>query len=89
MFFGCEGDSSALEGSPKGKAIKRFYSFQTFVSTHGVQISEALIHLGVAEDGVTFTHPPQHAFKGLHLHPLDETGHEAVARAEQSRAEQV
>lgn len=49
------------------------------VRTHSVQVSKALVHLGIAEDGVTFAHPPQHALKGLHLHPLDEAGHEAAA----------
>lgn len=54
------------------------------VRTHSVQVSQALVHLGVAEDGVTFAHPPQHALEGLHLHPLDEAGNEAADR-ERSR----
>lgn len=49
------------------------------IRTHSVQVSEALIHLGVAEYGVTFAHSPQHALEGLHLHALDEAGHEAAA----------
>ena len=44
--------------------------------SHRVQVDEALVHLGVAEDGVALTHPPQHALKGLHFHPLDQTGDE-------------
>lgn len=46
--------------------------------THGFEIGEVLVHLGVAEDGVTLTHPPQHSLEGLHLHSLDETRHKAA-----------
>lgn len=38
-----------------------------------VKISQALVHLCVAEDGVTFTDPPEHTLKRLHLHPLNQS----------------
>lgn len=47
--------------------------------THSFEVGEVLVHLGVAEDGVTLTHSPQHSLKGLHLHALDETRHKAAA----------
>lgn len=59
------------------------------VRTHSVQVSQALVQLGVAEDGVTFAHPPQHALEGLHLHPLDEAGHEAADRKKEQIKLQV
>lgn len=55
--------------------------------THRVEISKVLIHLRVAEDGVAFTHSPQHALEGLHLHPLDEARHEPTARRGRIRFE--
>lgn len=53
--------------------------------THSVEIGEVLIQLCVAEDGVTLTHSPQHALKGLHLHPLDKTRYKPTARRDQIR----
>lgn len=50
--------------------------------THRVEINQVLIHLGVAEYGVAFAHPPQHALKRLHLHSLDQTRHKPVTEEE-------
>lgn len=60
--------------------IRRRCSLTLWCATHGVEIGEVLVHFRVAEDSVTLTHSPQHTFKGLHLHPLDETWHKAAAR---------
>lgn len=53
--------------------------------THSVQISKVLVHLCVAENGVTLAHSPQHALEGLHLYPLDQAWHKPTARRDQIR----
>lgn len=66
-----------------------FYYFVTVFAcslTHSVEISEVLVHFCVAQDGVTFTHSPQHALEGFDLHPLDEAWHKPV---EQQRSDQI
>lgn len=61
--------------------LKHFDKLQLFVDgsslhtkfAYRVKISQALVHLCVAEDGVTFTDPPEHTLKRLHLHPLNQS----------------
>lgn len=56
-------------------------------TTHSVKISKVFIHFCVAEDGVTLTHSPQHALKGLNLYPLDKTWNKPITRRDQIRFE--
>lgn len=42
--------------------------------THRAGVLQALLDLCAAEDGVAFTHSPQHALKRLDLHARDQAG---------------